>query len=154
MNPQRRPRNAIYVTTFAVFHGFEADLPGRCKVSGISNIQSLFFFLILFFIDYPNLFFFFFFFFPSTAALWKYPGAALNRQALLELMHLEAEGLLHKHFSKFTTHLEDTHPNFWVRLNEETKAYFGFACTQGESFGRFSCVSSLVHSITHQLSIF
>lgn len=56
--------------------------------------------------------------------MWDYPGARLNRQALLELMHLEAEGELVKHFEWWTISLEAAIPRFWVQLNDLTQAYF------------------------------
>ena len=56
--------------------------------------------------------------------MWDYPGARLNRQALLELMHLEAEGELVKHFEWWTISLEAAIPRFWAQLNDLTQAYF------------------------------
>jgi len=65
------------------------------------------------------------------AGLWKYPGALVHRQSLLELMHLEAEGDLLKHFKEFSLFLESNVQSFWTRLNTATKEYFK---AQGDSF--------------------
>jgi hypothetical protein len=38
--------------------------------------------------------------------MWKFPGFALERQLLVEVMHLQAEGELVKHFEKWAAVLE------------------------------------------------
>jgi len=84
------------------------------------------------------------------SALWQFPGAMLQKQLLLEWMHLQAEGELVKHFTRFSRVLEQyrvstlcwlcvfsppflsvfscfpvsNQPNFWADLQVATKNYF------------------------------
>jgi len=58
------------------------------------------------------------------SALWDFPGAQLNKQLLLDLMHCEIEGEIDKHFLKLAAKLETTHTDFWAKLDKSVKDYF------------------------------
>jgi len=112
--PELRCSEELYQRIISLMDGpesiyKEAVLSG----SGFSRISCNNSFVFLFF----HLFFFrkpkqktcdhFFF-----LALWKMPGARLNRQMIVELMHLEFEGMVLDHFEKLSEVLDKHNVHF------------------------------------------
>jgi hypothetical protein len=60
----------------------------------------------------------------GRSEMWNYPGAELNKQMLVDIMHSEAEGEISKHFLLLSNFLISEGVDFYKVLNINCKSYF------------------------------